>query len=113
MATTREQIERLQKEVRRLKIQVAETQRILREHGIAPKNGKRAARKIKRGLSENQRAVEILRRAGALTELTPGEMRRAARWDALPRARKEYVINKLKSVRFNPPLSETIIRDRG
>jgi hypothetical protein len=113
MATTREEIAKLQKHVKQLKKENAVLWRVLREHGIAPKDGKRAAAKEKRALSDNERAVEILRRAGMIRELTPEEKAMAARWDALPEKRKQHVIQKLKTTKFHPPLSETIIQDRG
>jgi hypothetical protein len=46
-----------------------------------------------------------------LAELTPEEKQLAA-WDALPETRKQQVIEKLKTTKFNPPLSETVIQDR-
>lgn len=113
MATTREELAKLQKQVRRLQNENAKLWRVLREHDIVPKDGKSAARKPRRELSDNERAVEILRRAGALAELTPEEKKRAARWRALSEERKQEVIRTLKTTRFDPPLSEVIIQDRG
>ena len=87
------------------------------------KNGKRrattrtrktsTARVVKSELSERERVREILRQAGMLAELTPEDKALADKWRALPEERKQQVIRKLDSIRFNPSLSETIIRDRG
>lgn len=113
MATTREQIEQLQKQVRQLKIESAEMRRVLREHGLLPGNGKHTSHKGKPAISERERVLEILRRGGALAELTPQEKTMAAEWDALVEKRKQHVIQKLRTTRFDPPLSQTIIQDRG
>ena len=66
-----------------------------------------------RALSERERVLEKLRRAGVIRELTAEERARAAAWDALPEERKQHIIEKLKTTRFDPPLSESIIQDRG
>jgi hypothetical protein len=108
MATTREQLVQLQKQVRRLKIESAEMRRVLRERGLLPGNGRRNARGGKRALSENERGIEILRRAGAIREMTPEEKKIAAEWDALPEEEKREVTETLRRVRLDPPLSQLI-----
>ena len=113
MATTREELEQLRKEVRKLKTENAEIRRILRENGLRPKNGKRTGPKDLRGLSERDHVLEKLRRAGVIRELTAEEKQHAADWDALPEERKQAVIEKLWTTRFDPPWSESIIEDRG
>ena len=110
MATTVEQLRELQKQVRRLQIESAETRRVLRERGMLPA-GKRAVTRT-RTLSERERVREILRDAGMLAELTPEEKAMAARWRALPEERKRHVIAKLRTTRLTPPLSESIVQDR-
>ena len=110
MAMTREQME---KEIRRLKAENAGTRRILREHGLLPKNGKRRMQTDSERLSNQERAIEALRRADVIRDLTPAEKKRAAEWDALPREEQTRVAEKLKSTPFTPLLSESIIEDRG
>ncbi len=86
------------------------------------KNGKRGTPKrtrrphaivaAKTPVSERDRITQILRDAGMLAELTPEEKATAAEWRALPEERKRHVIEKLRTTRFDPPLSESIIQDR-
>ncbi|MBI3912886.1 MAG: hypothetical protein HY327_01625 [Chloroflexi bacterium] len=111
MATTREHLAKMQKENRRLKTENAKLRRELRGQKPARKNGGRAA--PSRPISERGRVREILRKAGILAELTPSEKLRAARWRALPEEKKQEVMRTLESTHFDPPLSETIIQDRG
>ena len=84
----------------------------MRERGLLLENSARGSLRNKRGVSERERGIEILRRAGALAELTPEEKQLAAAWRALPETRKRQVIETLKTTKFNPPLSETVIQDR-
>ena len=111
MATTQEQLEQLQKEVRQLKSAQTEMRRILRAHGLWPQNGGRVP--ARKGMTERERVREMLRRGGVLRELTPEEKALASEWRALPEVRKQAVMRRLETVRFDPSLSETVIRDRG
>jgi hypothetical protein len=106
MATTLEQLKELQKQVRRLKVQNAETRRILRERGILPADKRVAARKGK--LSERERVREILRNAGVTRAMTAEEEKLAAEWRALPEEEKREVDETLRRVRLDPPLSQLI-----
>jgi hypothetical protein len=112
MATTREQLAQLQEQVRHLQAESAEVRRVLRQRGLLPENGTRGTPRSKRGVSERERGIEILRRAGMIRELTPEEKKLAAQWDALPAIRKQQVIQTFKTTRFAPLLSESIIADR-
>jgi len=86
------------------------------------KNGKRNAPKrtrrpratvaAKTPVSERDRVTQILRDAGMLAELDPELKRQAAEWRALPEERKQAVINKLNSLRLDPPLSQIIHDER-
>ncbi|MBI3538011.1 MAG: hypothetical protein HY070_10695 [Chloroflexi bacterium] len=105
MATTANELKRLQREVAALKKKVARLER--KENG-----GERVTRTPARGLSERTRVREILRDAGMTRDLTPTEKQLAAEWRALPAERKNHVIQKLQIVRFNPPISESILQDR-
>ena len=96
----------------------------LRTNAAKPrgKNGKRGTPKrtrrpratvaAKAPVSERDRVTQILRDAGMLAELTPEEKLTAAEWRALPEERKQHVIEKLRAIHFNPPLSESILQDR-
>jgi hypothetical protein len=110
MAITRKQLERLQKENKRLKTANAKLRRELRERESPRKNGERGAEKPV--VSQMVRAREVLRKAGALVEPSPEDKRIAAEWRALPMAEREAALQRLQSVRLNPPISETVIRDR-
>ena len=63
--------------------------------------------------TENARAVEILRQAGVLAELTPAERVLAAEWRALSTERQQEVLDALDHARFQPTLSETVMQERG
>ena len=108
MATTREQIEELRKEVRRLKNESTETRRILREHGLWPVKHKKSAPQ-----SERERARLILRQANVARELTPAEHALADEWRALPVEEQREVEVALQQVRIDPPLSQLIHDLRG
>ncbi|MBI5653189.1 MAG: hypothetical protein HZC40_22500 [Chloroflexi bacterium] len=107
MAITATEIRQMQREIETLKKKVARLEK--RE------NGKRHAHtpvaRAKK-ISERERVRAILRNAGVLAELTPEEKAMAAEWRALPQARKEFIIQKLRTTQFNPPLSETVMQDR-
>ena len=109
MATTREQIEELRKEIRRLKNESTATRRILREHGLwPPTKSKKAAH-----LSERERARLILRQANTMRDLTPAEQALADEWRALPVEEQREVEDALRQVRIDPPLSQLIHEMRG
>lgn len=108
MATTREQIEELRKEVRRLKNESTETRRILREHGLWPIKHKKGTQ-----LSERERARLILQQANVARELTPAEQALADEWRALPAEEQREVEVALQQVRMDPPLSQLIHDLRG
>lgn len=110
MATTLEQLKQLQKQVRRLSIESAETRRILCERGILPVAKRTAVRKGK--LSERERVREILRNAGMLAELTPEEKARAARWRALPEEEKKRIQDEFFNLKLDKPLSDIIVENR-
>ena len=110
MATTIEQLKQLQREVRRLKTESAETRRVLRERGILPASKRATARKGK--LSERERVREILRATGMLAELTPEEKARAARWRALPEEEKKRIQDEFFNLKLDKPLSDIIIENR-
>ncbi len=108
MATTREQIEELRKEIRRLKNESTKTRRILREHGLWPVRYKKNAH-----LSERERARLILRQANVVREMTPAEKALADEWRALPVEEQREVEEALRQVRIDPPLSQLIHEMRG
>jgi hypothetical protein len=97
----------------------------LRANAVKPrgKNSKRGTPKrtrrpratvaAKTPVSERDRVTQILRDAGMLAELDPELKRQAAEWRALPEERKQAVIDKLRTIHLDPPLSQTIIEDRG
>ncbi len=112
MATKEKELQRLRQENERLKKQIAR---------LKPKNGKARStrnspfvqdRRHENKTSENERARSILLRSGLLTELTPEEKTLAAEWRARPESRRQEVARKLRTSRFKPTLSETIIQDR-
>ncbi len=112
MATKEKELQRLRQENERLKKQIER---------LKPKNAKpRSTRKNRfaqdhrreNKTPDNERAKNILLRAGLLTELTHEEKALAAEWRALPESRRQEVTRRLQTSRFKPTLSETIIQDR-
>ncbi len=103
MATTAEQLKRLQREVAALKRQVAELRR---------KNDKQRTSARRRVLSENEHADEILRRAGMLSEATPEEKALVAEWEAEPKAERQRLMDEFYNLKLNKPLSDIIIENR-
>ena len=108
MATTREQIDELRQEIRRLKNESSETRRILREHGLW-----QIKRKKTTGLSERERARLILRQANVIREMTPEEIALADEWRALSSAEQQEAEAALRQVRIEPLLSRLIHEMRG
>jgi hypothetical protein len=113
MAITATELKRLQREVETLKGKVARLERRQNGKRRAVARAHAAISPRRREVGDNARAVEILRQAGLLAELTPEEKAMAAEWRALPEARKREVMRTLETTHFNPPLSETVIEDRG
>ena len=84
------------------------------------KNGKRRATTRKsqsvilhrHNVNENERADEILRRAGLLAELTPKEKALAAEWRALSDEEKRQTQEELWNLKPTQSLSQIIIENR-
>ena len=112
MTATRGQLEQ---EVRQFKTELVKVMRNLRDNSLMPKDGKRAARKEKLPVSQRERVREILRKGGVLVEPSPEDRKIAARfaWRALPEAEREARLQRLRNIRLNPPISETVIQGRG
>ena len=110
MATTLEQLKQLQKQVRRLSVESAETRRILRARGMLPAGKREATRQDK--LSERERVREILRQAGKLAELPPEAKARAAEWRALPAEERQRIWDEFFNLKLDKPLSDIIIENR-
>jgi hypothetical protein len=108
MATTREQLEKLRQEVRRLKSESSETRRVLREHGLLQIKSKKLA-----PLSERERALFILSQANIIREITPAEKALAEEWQALSALERQEVEEALRRVKIDPPLSQLIHEMRG
>ncbi len=113
MAMTTTDLKRMQRDIEKLKKQVARLERGGNGKRHAPrKPGPATPRARKRGISENELADEILRRAGMLAELTPEEKAMAAEWRALPAEEKQRVQDTLWNLRLKEPLSQIIIANR-
>lgn len=112
MATTAEQLKRLQRDVETLKKRVAALERGTNSKRRVAKPQQVAPRSRKRALSENERADEILRRAGLLAELTPEEKAMAAEWRALPEEERQRILDEFYNLKLDKPLSEIIIENR-
>ncbi|MBI3741288.1 MAG: hypothetical protein HY257_05975 [Chloroflexi bacterium] len=107
MATTANELKRLQREVAALKEKVARLER-----GREDYSTRRADKLETRASSENERADEILRRAGLLAEPSPEEISRAERWMALPQAQREKLRGEFYNAKLDKPLSEIVIENR-
>jgi hypothetical protein len=110
MAITTAELKQMQRDIAALKKQVARLER--RGNGkqrAAARAQETAMLRVRRGeMSERERALAILRRAGVTREITSEEERIAARWDALPDKEKREVEDALRRVRLDPPLSQLI-----
>lgn len=101
MTVTVTEFKKLQREIKQLQRRMAKL-----EKENPPR--RKIARKPKRALTERERAIEILRRAGVTRDLTPKEKELAAKWRALSADEKEEVNRELRQVRLDPPLSQLI-----
>ncbi len=114
MATTEIELKRLKSEVETLKKKVARLER--RENGkrrsIARKRRLTTPRLRKRGLNENERADQILRRAGLLAEPTEREKQLVAEWRAVPESERNRLLDQFRSTKLNIPLSQIVIEQR-
>ncbi len=105
MATTTLELKRLQREVATLKKKVARLER--RGNGEA-----RAEMPKARTMSENERADEILRRAGLLSEPTEKEKQLVQEWERVPLSERQRLVQVLRNVKLDKPLSEMITENR-
>lgn len=111
MAVTSAELKKLQKQVselQKLLPQVTQLQKRVTELEQAKQQIRRPIRKTLNGLSERERAIQILRRAGITREPTAKEKQLAARWRARSPQEKKQVEDALRAVKIDPPLSQLI-----
>lgn len=111
MAATSTELKKLQQQVNELQIlhlQVNQLQKRVTQLEKEKSQKRRSVRKPGSGLSERERAIELLRRTGVTRELTPKEKQLAARGRALSAKEKAIVNRELRQVRIDPPLSQLI-----
>lgn len=119
MTVTVAEIKKLQRDIKQLQRRMAKLEKQKSSTRAAShKRVKRTARttptcKGRAEESERERAIELLRRAGLLREMTPREKKIAARWDSLSPDEKTQVQDTLRAVRIDPPLSQLVHDMRG
>ena len=64
------------------------------------------------GLSEKERGLAALRRAGLLVDPSPYTHALAEEWRKRPKEERERIQAELRALRLDPPLSEIIIQNR-
>ena len=64
------------------------------------------------GLSEKERGLAALRRAGLLMAPSPYTYALAKEWRKRPKKERERIQAELRALRLEPPLSEVIVQDR-
>jgi len=64
------------------------------------------------GLSERERGLAALRRAGLLVDPSPYTLALAEEWHKRPKEERERIQAELRALRLDPPLSELIIQNR-
>lgn len=94
-----ERVERLERGLHRLEVAM--------EQGVTPEPEVTAAE-----LSERERGLAALRRAGLLVDPSPYTLALAEEWRKRPKEERERIQAELRALRLDPPLSEIIIRNR-
>lgn len=101
MAVTITELRKLQRQLNQLQKRVTELEKT---KGVR----RRISSKPSANLSERERAIQLLKRAGIARDLTEKEKRLAARWDTLSASEKKQVRDSLRAVRIDPPLSKLV-----
>jgi len=106
MAALGAQFKELVKRVERLETGLHQLQ-VSMERGETPAPEVTAAE-----LSEKERGLAALRRAGLLVDPSPYTLALAEEWRKRPKEERERIQAELKALRLDPPLSEIIIQNR-
>ncbi|MBI3538042.1 MAG: hypothetical protein HY070_10860 [Chloroflexi bacterium] len=113
MAIRESELKQMRREIENLKRQVANLKRA--HNGKARPRVKRAisaSRKVNRALSENERALEIVRRAGLLSEPTEREKQRVTKWLAVPEEERKRLQQEYRTAKLDKMLSDIVIENR-
>ncbi|MBI4673424.1 MAG: hypothetical protein HY741_17365 [Chloroflexi bacterium] len=116
MAVPAAELKKLQRQVnelQKLQRQVNELQKRVAQLEKKKAQPRSITHKPKRELSERERAIQLLRRAGITREMMPEEKQLAAEWRALSAEEKKEVEDSLRAVRLDPPLSQLVHEMRG
>lgn len=113
MAIAEIELRELQKQVSKLQTDVEQLQERISLFEQDQKQPTAPLPALSRDLSERERAIQLLKRAGLVSELPPEAKRLAAEWRALSPEEKKEVEDELRSVRIDPPLSQIIHDMRG
>ena len=65
------------------------------------------------GLSEKERGLAALRRAGLLVDPPPHILAAAEEWRRIPEEERRRIQTKLRALRLDPPLSQIILEGRS
>ncbi len=107
MAISEKTIKQMQKDIRDIKRQLAQRQRnkTARAKSVSKP-------RTSRSRSESERADEILRAAGLLSEPTARERQLIAEWEAMPAEERTRLTEEFRTAKFDKPLSEIVIENR-
>jgi len=106
MAVSEAQFEELVKRVERLETGLHQLE-VSVEQKVSPRPEPEATE-----LSEKDRGLAALRRAGLLVDPSPYTRALAEEWRKRPKEERERIQAELRALRLDPPLSEIIIQNR-
>jgi hypothetical protein len=107
MAISEKTIKQMQKDIHDIKRQLARRQR----HKTARLKST-AKPRTSRSRSVGERADEILRAAGLLSESTAKEKQRIAQWRAVSPEERKRLVEEFRALKLDKPLSQIVIENR-
>jgi hypothetical protein len=113
MATTSEQLKRMQREIEILKKKVVRLER--RESGkrqVERPRKSTGSRERKGSASERERASGALQAAGLVSEPTEYERQLVAEWRQVPEPERNQLVEQFRNMELDRPLSDLIIEQR-
>lgn len=107
MTISEKTIKQMQKDIRDIKRQLAR-----RQPNQTARTKSTSKLRTSRSRSAGERADEILRAAGLLSEPTAKEKQLIAEWNAIPTEERTRLVEEFRTAKFDKPLSEIVIENR-
>lgn len=101
MAISLREFRQMQKEIRAIKRQLM---RASRQSGLDIA--------LPRPHNAGERADQVLRAAGLLSEPTSLERRRVAQWQATPIEKRKRLVSEFRALKLEKPLSQIVVENR-